>query len=95
MAKASKSTGKATKEEPINNGEMTVEQVVMEINKLLDPKIQILSSALDMVCQEFGVKGIDYILKVLNFVEVPQEEGQPKKYKQVVPDTKSQVPNAQ
>ncbi len=63
----------------------TIEEILQELNKLVDPKLQIITTALDLAAKDAGSTGMAYILKVLNFEEVLQEDGETIKYKQVLP----------
>lgn len=62
----------------------TIEEILQELNKLVDPKLQIITTALDLAAKDAGSTGMAYILKVLNFEEVLQED-ETVKYKQVLP----------
>jgi len=65
----------------------TLEEILQELNKLVDPKLQIITAALDLAAKDAGSTGMTYILKVINFEEVPQEDGTVK-YVQRLPEQK-------
>jgi len=66
----------------------TIEEILQEINKMVDPKLQIITSALELAANASGRTGMFYILKALNFEEVPQEDGV-MKYVQKLPKQKN------